>query len=81
MHACSIKDLNNTGHNNLKRNQDTNIENPKMWIKTRLYYRYSCIIPAYAVSCMVTMHARLPFKLEPTGSIHGWTTIPLKVLQ
>jgi hypothetical protein len=56
MHACSIKDLNNTGHNNLKRNQDTNIENFKMWIKTRLYFRYSCIneknktlIPAYAI--------------------------------
>ena len=43
MHACSIKDLNNTGHNNLKRNQDTNIENSKMWIKTKLYYRYSCM--------------------------------------
>ena len=62
MHACSIKDLNNTGHNNLKRNQDTNIENFKMWIKTRLYFRYSCIneknktlIPAYVRSCMVTI--------------------------
>jgi hypothetical protein len=37
IHACSIKDLNNTGHNNLKRNQDTNIENFIMWIKTRLF--------------------------------------------
>ena len=51
------KRFNNTGCNNLKRNQDTNIENFKMWIKTKLYFRYSCInekiktlIPAYVVS-------------------------------
>ena len=77
MHACSIKDLNNTGHKNLKRNQDINIENFKMWIKTRLYFRYSCInekiktsIPAYVVSCMVTMHACLS-SYNPGSSLVG----------
>ena len=84
MHACSIKDLNNTGHNNLKRNQDTNIENFKMWIKTRLYFRYSCIneknktlIPAYVRSCMVTI-CTLAFQARTRVQS---LVEPLKVLQ
>ena len=40
-----------------------------MWIKTRLYIRYSCIndtIKTLIPACVVYgHHARLPFKLEP----------------
>jgi hypothetical protein len=68
----------------LKRNQDRNIENFKMWIKTRLYFRYSCIneknktlIPAYVRSCMVTI-CTLAFQARTRAQS---LVEPLKVLQ